>query len=307
MSTFVNKTKSGVYSIGELQREINASALIVPSCLSITGSDTDLILEFAAELDGAEDAELDAIILAHVEPAETINVSTLTFSELDGKKLAVHTSYKPLIDGSQCIAQWTGAGDDIAGGIVGGGELLHFVMSGPGSVSKNLEFLPTAGRVWLHEGYLKFVGGGEGDSISATIVAPATSLQQSVNLDLVMDGNDVKYSQGGPGTGTHGFAAAPILIPRPFQKDGGWDYNGVSLTPNFGNTGLYKICDIEVEFQKYINKIPCYGDCATYFSMTSDETAELVQPYFLRITCDTVSNNDWHASVIMEIYRERTI
>ena len=307
MSTIVNKTKAGEYQITELQRTINASVLIVPSCLSITASGTDIALEFAAALSGAEDTELDAIILAHVKPTDMIDVNTLTFSEMDGKKLAVHTSYKPALEGSMCVAQWTGAGDDVVNGIIGGGELLHFDMSSPGLVSKDLKFIPAAGRVWLHEGYLKFINGGEGDYISSVIVAPATTLQQSVNLDLVLDVNDVKYAPGGPGTGTHGFAAAPVLVPRTFRKDGGWDYDGVNLTPNMGDTGEYKICDVEVEFQRYINKLPCYGDCATYFSMTSDETAELVQPYFLRIMCNNVSGNVWHASIIMEIYREQTM
>jgi len=50
------------------------------------------------------------------------------------------------------------------------------------------------------------------------------------------------------------------------------------------------------------------GTSATYFTMTSDETAELLvaNGYFIRITIRNESNSAWNASVLMEIYRERT-
>ena len=62
MSIIVGKTKDGTYKLSELQKTINASPLIVPSCLAITGADSQLTLEFAVALDAAEDTELDVII-----------------------------------------------------------------------------------------------------------------------------------------------------------------------------------------------------------------------------------------------------
>lgn len=238
---------------------------------------------------------------------------TLAFpiSDIDDTKVAVHTSYKPVIPGTTTYAVWTGAGDDIVGGEVGGGDLLHFDM-GAGSpavgvVSKEIRFLQSAGRVWIHEGYLKFTGAGEGDFITSTIVAPATVVQTSVNLDLELDGDEIKFAAAGAGTGTHGFGGTPVLVPRTFSKDGSWDFDGTNLTPNIAGTGDYSIFTTEQDTHKYINRIPCYGDCSTYFSMSSDETSELNYPYYVRVDVHNVSGNRWHLSALLEIYRERTI
>lgn len=229
-------------------------------------------------------------------------------SELDGLKIAVHSSPKPYVPGSRTYAIWTGAGDDIGGGVIGDGPTLHLDMQvGQATTSVDVKFLADQGRVWLHEGYLKFTGAGDGDFMNASVVAEPTALQQSVQLDLEVTDNWIKFAAGGPGTGTHGFAdpTAITLVPRTFSKDGDWNFDGTNLTPASGD-GLYKISDIERTVHRYINKIPCYGDCSTYFTMSSNESTELPKGYFLRITGHNVSNSDWHASIIMEIYRERT-
>jgi len=229
-------------------------------------------------------------------------------SDLDGKKLSVHESTKPTIDGALTYAVWTGAGDDIQTGEIGDGEVLAFGMTqGVASVSKDVKFDPTHGRVWIHEGYLRYTGAGSGDYVSADVIATATNLQQLANLDLVVDSNWVKPAPGGAGTGTHGWADANIvLIPRSFSKDGDWDYDGSTLSPNLNGDGAYKISDIDRIVHRFINRIPCLGDCPTYFSMSSEETTELPKNYFLRITFHNTSDGDWTASVLIEIYRERT-
>lgn len=236
---------------------------------------------------------------------------TLAFpvSDLDNQKLAVHTSYKPRVPGITTYAVWTGAGDDIAGGNLGDGDLLHFDMTAGNPItSKDIKFDHASfGRIWLHEAYMKFTGAGDGDFITSNIMAEATTLQTSLNLDLVIDGDDIKFAPGGPGTGTHGFAANPVLIPRSFSNDGDWDYDGTNLTPNVAGTGKYKIKTVETPVHRFVNKIPCYGDCASYFSMTSDETAELNPGYFIRAEVHNNSNGNWHLSVMLEIYRERTV
>lgn len=236
---------------------------------------------------------------------------TMPMSTIDNKKIAVHPSYKPEVGEGITYAVWTGAGDDVISSPskLGDGELLQFdTVKGTAVVTKDIKFDHAAfGRVWIHEAYLKFNNGGQGDYISAEVVASATALQQVANLDMILDGNNVKYAPGGPGTGTHGFAAAPTLVPRTFSADGDWDYNGISLTPNISGTGAYGISIVDTPVHRYVNKIPCYGSCPAYFSMSSDETAELLPGYFLRVTCNNVSDTAWHASIFMEIYRERTV
>ncbi len=305
MTEIYNKTKTPPYDLSLLQAEINEDTNIVPSCLSITGTGDQLIVTMAATLSDPDEVNaLDAVIAAHVAPTENISVSRLPFSPLDGKKLAVHQSTKPQIDGITTYAVWGGAGDN---GVIGDGELLDFELTpGKASETKTVEYSGTHGRVWVHEGYLKFEGGGHGDYISADILAKATALQTSVNLDLEITDNWVHLAAGGPGTGTHGFAGTPVLIPRPFSKDGDWDYDGTTLSPNVAGTGEYKISDIIRTVHRYFNKIPCCGTCSAFFSMTSNETTEMPAGYYMEITAFNNSNTTWMASVIMEIYRQRT-
>lgn len=230
-------------------------------------------------------------------------------SNLDNTKLAVHSSPKPDISGLTTYAVWTGAGDDMGTGNIGDGPLLHFASEvGVAQKTVDVEFHEDHGRVWLHEGYVKFSDAGSGDEMSAGVVANATPLQTSVNLDLVIENNWVKFAPGGPGTGTHGFADASkiALIRRSYSLDGDWDYDGINLTPNAEGTGLFKISDIERVVHRFVNRIPCYGTASNFFTLSSDETTELPKNYFLRVTQKNVSDTVWHASVILEIYRERT-
>ena len=132
-------------------------------------------------------------------------------------------------------------------------------------------------------------------------------VDNGVNLDLELDGTTVKFAASGAGTGTHGFAGTPVLIPRGFSNDGEWDYDGTTLTPNVGGTGKFRISTVDTPAHRFVNKIPCYGDCSTYFSMTSDETAELNPGYYIEATVYNTSNTTWHLSVLLEIYRERTV
>jgi len=234
----------------------------------------------------------------------------LPISDLDGTKLAVHTSSKPYLEGKTTYAVWTGSGDNAMNGMMCDGDMLEFDLT-PGTAEHAIDVKYNQamnGRVWIHEGYLKFEGGGAGDYIDAVVIAMATPLQTAVNLDLIVTDNWITYSTGGAGTGTHGFADANqiVLVPRPFSNDGDWDYDGTNLTPNFTSTGGYKMADIERIVSKYMNKLPCRGTSNNYFSMTSDDTTELLQNYFLRITAHNVSDTTWFASAIIEIFRERT-
>jgi len=236
-------------------------------------------------------------------------------STIDGTKIAVHSSSKPEPSGITTYAVWAGAGDDLDEPdetlSLGAGDLLTFNMSydagGPHIISKDIKFDPRHGRVWIHEAYLKFEGGGVPDYLDVETFAPPSILQQAVNLDLVIDSDDcVSYSSGGPGSGTHGFAATPFLIPRPYAKDGDWNFDGTDLTPNMNKTGMYRISNVEKVVHKFLNRIPLHGTSSTYFTMTSDESSELFAGYFIRISAFNNSNSDWTASCIMEIFRQRT-
>jgi hypothetical protein len=317
MSVNVNKTISEPYKVSALVGEINSSPDIVPSCLSATVTGTDLVLEFAVALSGAEDTALDAIIAAHVPPTDTIDVNQLPFSNIDHKKLSVHPSYKPLVDGITTYAVWTGSGDevDVNGdlvddGLIGDGPLLHFDMATTESIKQlDVKFHSENGRVWLHEAYIKFTDAPEKCYITGYIVAMATPLQQAVNKDLNVDG-DGWITYAGVDLGSDGFADPNkiVLVPRTFSHDGDWNYDGTNLTPAAGD-GEYKMTSTERRVHRFVHKIPMFGTCP-YFSITSDETTELPANYFIQIICKTTDDTDfagaWHASVLLEIYRQRT-
>ena len=249
-----------------------------------------------------------------LEPAEgwkiLTGVQTMPLSDLDGNKLAVHPSYKPEGGEKDTYVVWTGAGDDMTNGEIGKGETMELNMTtGTATLSKDIKFHPDNGSVWIHEGYLKFEGGGLGDHLCAIFVAEATPLQTSINLDLEVTDDWIHLAAGGPGTGTHGFAdpGKIVLIPRTFSMDGHWDYDTTNgLVPNVGGTGEYSISSIERDVHAFINHIPCLGSCQTFFSMSSDETAALPENYFIRVTAHNMSDTNWTAACIMEIYRERT-
>jgi hypothetical protein len=300
-------TKDGEYNISQLQQEINGNLSIIPSCHGINATGNQIECLFTADLSTDEQNTLASLIDTHIPRDTFIPVSELPISP-DTNKLAVQASAKPLITNKTTYAIWAGAGDNLSTHEIGGGELLNFDMvPGQATTTKSIKFDSLHGRVWINEGYLRFENAGSGDYVSSTINAPATQLQQLVNLDLIVEDNWVKYSSSGPGTGTHGFAATPVLVPRTFSNDGDWDYDGTNLLPNFAGTGAYKISDIDRVVHRYVNHIPCRGTCSVYFNMASDDTAELVYPYFISITFYNVSNTTWNAQVLMEIYRERTV
>lgn len=241
-----------------------------------------------------------------------INITdNLPKSTIDGMKLAVHTSYKPEIEGHTTFAIWTGAGDDITDleNGIGNGELLNIQSEvGVPSKSVDIKFNPVYGRVWIHEAYVKFIDGGHGDYMEAEILASGVPLQQVANLDLIVENDFIKYSTGGPGTGTHGFADADAitLIERTYSKDGDWDYIDGSLVPNFYGLGDYKMSTVDTVVNRFVNKLPCCGSCPNYFSMSSDETTELRPNYYARMTVHNVSNTVWYLSAIIEMYRVQT-
>jgi hypothetical protein len=143
----------------------------------------------------------------------------------------------------------------------------------------------------------------------------ATPLQQLGGLDLIVVNNEIKYSPGGPGTGTDGFADADkiVLAPRTFLHDGDWNYDPTNestpLTPAMAGDGEYKMYDQDTLVHRFVNRLSCCGT-SPYFSITSDETTELPKHYYVRVCARHESGGTfpsaWHASIILEIYRERT-
>lgn len=265
---------------------------------------------------GADDSE---DIVEPIQAWKWLTGDTLPLSKLDNTKLSVHPSYKPEIPGSATYAVWTGAGDEVDGGgsivpsgVLGGGPLLHLNMEvDTPSAFIDVKFNESHGRVFLHEAYLKFTNAGEGDYIDGEIRAEGTPLQTAAQKNLTVDGDGwiqpATNMHLGELNGSHGFLDPTkiVLVPRTFSGDGAWDYDGVNLAPNYTNTGGYKMTSTERTIHRYVSKLPCFGD-TMYFSITSDETTELPPHYFLRVTGQNVSNTNWHASFILEIYRQRT-
>lgn len=236
-------------------------------------------------------------------------------STLDNTKVAVHASPKPITP-KATYAVWTGASDLVTGSPIpemniGMGDRLSFMFSGSPLdevQSVDLKFDPAHGKVWIHEGYVKFENAHCGDYMVGDIVAEPSLLQPYVDLIGTIENNwFVPTPPGSPYAPTHGFAATPTLVQRSYSEDGDWDYDEETeeLTPNFTKTGGYKISTIERVVHRYAT-IPVCGTAGTFFILSSDETTELPAGYFVRITAHNVSRTNWMAAVFLEIYRERT-
>jgi hypothetical protein len=254
-------------------------------------------------------------ITHEIDPTKTVITDNITqdfpISEVGGK-VWVHSSSKPVLQGNRILyVQWTGRGDDVVNHVLGGAPdgLLHFECVPGQTVSyKDVKFDQSFGDIYIHEGYVSWHGAGNGDCVSADILAEPSLLQPFVNKDLIVNENGyVLYSPEGPGTGTHGFAATPQLLSRSFSHDGEWNYTpSTGLTPNFSNTGEWRISIHESPVHTFMRDIPVYGTNPTLFRLVCDESFRLPGGYFLRIRCHNNSDTSWHATVLITIYRERT-
>jgi len=225
-----------------------------------------------------------------------------------GNRLSVHSTPRPMSGSNALFSYWTGAGDDLVNHVVGGGPPTIFSLTtGVASQSIEVEFDPIFGQVFIHEGYFMCQGAELGDYVDAEIVAHASPLSSlAPHKDLVLDNDGFAlYSTGGSDTGTTGFAGTPRLIPRYFTKDGDWDYNGTSLTPNFLKTGMYKIKSTEYIVHRFMNHVGLLST-SSYIRMVSAESTELPAGYFIRITCYNVSNSDWQGMAMITAFRDST-
>lgn len=227
-----------------------------------------------------------------------------------GNKLWVHSSGMPVVEGKSFYSIWVGAGDDTDNHIMGGGELL-VIQNEPGTPMKYVEMKfddEVSGEVYLREGCMMWQNAKVGDYINAHIIADASKLQTLVNLDLIIDERGyVLYSPLGPGTGTHGFASTPLLLPRTFSHDGDWDYNeNDGLRPNFSKTGNYKISQNEHLVHKIMQRLPVLGSSAGLTRLVSEDSMRLRSGYKLRIECHNMSDSAWSAAFIITVYKERT-
>lgn len=306
--TIYNKTISGSYKVEELQAEINADATIVPSCNSITGTDTALELDFAAALSAGEETILDTTISNHIPSTDVVNATVLLRSESSGNKLAIHESSRPQIVGKTFHTYWTGSGDDMTTPAIGKGSILTVQTTvSQATTAVDVEFHKDYGDVYLHEGYLMWENAGWGDYIDAEIVAMPTPLQQATNLDYTIDaGVKIRAAAGGPGTGTDGLNGDPVWVPNA-AGTGWWDTDGVTATFSATQTGAYDWYNIEILANRFCNKVPVYGTSSSYIMLQSADTTLLPSGYAVRITANNVSDTVWKSWMFMTLYREQTV
>ena len=306
--TIYNKTKTGGYKLAELQAEINADATIVPSCNSITGSGTAIALDFATAISAGEETTLDTIISNHTPSADLIDATILLTSESSGKKLAIHESSRPQVDGKFFHTYWSGAGDDMDTPAIGDGNVLtvETEVSNP-ITSVDVQFHKDYGDVYMHEGYIQWQNAGWGDTVDVEVYATATPLQQSTNLDYtIVESVKIRYAPGGAGTGTDGLAGDPVFVPN-VAGTGWWDVVDGAPSFNATQTGAYDWYTIEILANRFMNKVPVYGSSSNYVMMQSADTVLLPNGYLIRITANNISNTVWKAWMIMTLYREQTV
>lgn len=239
---------------------------------------------------------------------EHVDLADVGLSESSGSKLSIHESSRPQIDGKSFSTYWSGAGDDMATPAIGDGTILQVVnVASTATQTIEAQFHKDYGDVYLHEGYIQWENAGNGDYVNVEIIATATPLQTSTNLDYtIVESVKVRYAPGGAGTGTHGLNGDPVFVPNA-SGTGWWDV--VSGAPVFssGQTGAYDWYNIEVTANRFMNKIPVYGSSSSYVMLQSADTTLLPNGYLVRITSHNVSDTAWRAWMFMTLYRENTV
>ena len=230
-------------------------------------------------------------------------------SEIADEKVWVHQSAKPEVDGKKFTTQWIGHGDDPTTGGIAKGQvcLVRTVVEQPTSFV-DIELLNVGMDIYLHEGYVCWRNADFGDNFSAYVMAKPTPLQTSVNLDYTIDGEHrIHPAAGGAGTGSHGFAGNPVLVPI-FEKTGYWNYDAINgLSYASGANGEYNMYDIEEEVEALMHHIPLLGNSNGFNRFESADVQKLPVDYFLRIKCYNISNTVWELAFIFTAFREKTV
>ena len=225
-----------------------------------------------------------------------------------GSKIQFHESSRPDSLTKQYVTCWAGSGDDVANHVIWGGDPIAIENEvGVSSKWVDVKFDPAFGEIWLHEGYAMWENAGFGDTLSVHAIAPAAPLQQVANLDLVVDGELVKYSTGGPGTGTHGFASMDIAPVQNLTNEGFWNYSPeAGLTPNFAGTGEFDIFTVDKSINQFVANIPIAGTTYSYVMLQSADSTRVIPPYFIRVKTKNITNGNWRIWMFLTLYRERT-
>lgn len=228
----------------------------------------------------------------------------------DEYKIAVHSSAKPTRTDTPhgFNTHWCGAADDVENHLLGQGPLCYMELTpGTASLTRSFEFDPLFGRVFMLHGYFGYDNAGPGDYFSIADVANATPLQELFDLDLELDGNKIKFADGGEGSGTHGFAGSPVLVPN-LSGAGYWNYTAENgLEPSFDQSGYFDFYNVEVEVDRFMNRIPVFGSNHVTMSLEAADYSELPPGHKLVMTAYNNSNTTWKIWAFLECYRERSV
>ena len=226
-------------------------------------------------------------------------------SPFSNGKLAIHESSRPFTD-VRLGTYYVGVDDDLSTGEYLGSDEPAFITvdSADSTISKDFEFDPQHGEVWVHEGYAWWSGAGPGDNFSVAIISNPTPLATSnVSLDLEVNGKLILPASGGAGTGTHGFAGQPVPVFKP-SSNGFWNLDNGSLQPVASQTGQYDLYTSEVWVDYIIAKVPVLGTTTNYVKFQSADTSQIPPGYKLRVILNNVSGNTWSIGFFMTVYRE---
>lgn len=222
-----------------------------------------------------------------------------------GNKLQIHESSRPDTKNKQYISCWSSTGDDVVNHVLWGGNSVNIVVDENDTEKyADMKFDPVFGDTWVREGYASWQNVAFGSMISVSVYAEKTNLQTSFGLNLILEGDLIKYSPSGPGTGTHGFASAPVLVPNYFSN-GWWDYDDIlGLQPNLSGSGKFDIYNVEKEIMRFINKVYINGTNYNYFRLESKDICKVVYPYFLRFKFTNVPGNSAKILFFASLFRE---
>jgi len=214
--------------------------------------------------------------------------------------------FAPNIFPSGYLTQFVGVSDDVAAGVVGGGELITLTTDAVEVATVEIQFIH---KFYLAGGAAVWDGAVLGDWVRFTLHAVGTAGTSNEGAGVYdkypLGGGANMYIPNATQTGDWDLDLAEKLnanvdftkvVPVPATGNTGffdWDMDTGIVTLNVGQTGRYNLFDFEVTLHSFVNKVPLIGRSAQLF------TVPAIKPYLCL--------PQWHVCLSINNSTEKTL
>jgi len=209
---------------------------------------------------------------------------------------------------------YAGSGDDVAAGTRGGGEAFYVSIQGPNTLEKDIQYID---NLYIAGGFLKTLGGGQGDLVDIKLLAPATPVTSTpgagncavasgliiptvngdytVDLDAALNANLTAKAKGYP---TKVTKVVPIPAIEGNDTPIGWyDWNETTgaVTENTDQEGWWNLVAAEVTLTKWMTGWQLWdmgaSEPLTYDFNVPTKARKILPHWCLKTSWNIVSSN----------------